>query len=131
MPVHPRFSATSIGELEGLVFGLAAQSYAQMRDAKLGVGGRPLPPLYGGSIRYKREPIRRENWQGAQETAELGYGDCEDLAAYRVAELRAKGIKAFPVVSQVSPTLRHVTIRYLDPKTNQWVPEDPSKRLGM
>lgn len=131
MPVHPRFSATSIGELEGLVYGLAAQSYAQMRDANAGVMGRPLPALYGGTIRYKREPVRRENWQSAGETADLGYGDCEDLSAYRVAELRMRGIKAFPVVSQVSPTLRHVTIRYLDPKTNEWKTEDPSKRLGM
>lgn len=126
MPVHPRFSATSVAELEGLVFGLAAQDYAQMKENR----GR-IPPLYGGSIRYQREPLRRENWQSALETAELGYGDCEDLSAYRVAELRAQGITAFPIVAHVSPTLRHVMVRYLDPKSQQWVTEDPSKKLGM
>lgn len=126
MPVHPRFKAESIGELEGLVFGLAAQSYAQMVENR-----GAIPKLYSGKIRYKREPIRRENWQSAAETAELGYGDCEDLSAYRVAELRAKGITAFPIVVQVSPTLRHVKVRYLDPKTKEWVTEDPSAKLGM
>ena len=126
MPVHPRFSAVSNAELEGLVLGLGAQSYAQMAEKR-----GDIPPLYGGKIRYKREPLRRENWQSARETASRGYGDCEDLSAYRVAELRARGITAFPVVEQVSPTLRHVKIRYLDPRTNQWVFEDPSARLGM
>lgn len=126
MAVHPRFSATSIGELEGLVFGLAAQDYAQMQENR----GR-IPPLYGGTIRYKREPLRRENWQSALETAGLGFGDCEDLSAYRVAELRAQGITAFPLVKQINANLRHVLVRYLDPKTQQWVTEDPSKKLGM
>ena len=128
MPVHPRFSAVTNDELEGLVFGLAAQSYAQMRDPE--TRGQ-IPALYSGKIRYEREPIRRENWQAALETAVRGYGDCEDLSAYRVAELRAKGILAFPVVKQVSPTLRHVMVRYLDPRTQQWVSEDPSRKLGM
>jgi hypothetical protein len=128
MPVHPRFSAQTIGELEGLVFGLAAQDYAQMADPEL---RGSIAPLYSGRIRYKREPLRRENWQSAVETTELGYGDCEDLAAYRVAELRSRGILAFPVVKQINPTLRHVILRYLDPVTKQWVFEDPSAKLGM
>ncbi len=126
MPVHPRFTAESTDELEGLVMGLAAQSYAQMREKR-----GDIPALYSGRIRYKREQLRRENWQSARQTAGLGYGDCEDLCAYRVAELRGKGITAFPVVVQVSPTLRHVKVRYLDPKTNEWVFEDPSEKLGM
>lgn len=128
MPVYPRFEVESIGEIEGAVFGLAAQSYAQMMDpTKRG----QIVPLYSGKIRYEREPLRRENWQSAYTTAVRGKGDCEDLSAYRVAELRAKGILAFPVVRQVNPTLRHVTVRWLNPKTNAWVNEDPSKRLGM
>jgi hypothetical protein len=128
LPVYPRFEAESIGEIEGAVFGLAAQSYAQMMDpSKRG----KIVPLYSGKIRYEREPLRRENWQSAYTTAVLGKGDCEDLAAYRVAELRAKGVLAFPVVTQINPSLRHVTVRYLDPKTKAWVSEDPSKRLGM
>jgi hypothetical protein len=128
MAVHPRFSATSIDELEGLVYGLAAQSYAQMRNPE--TRGR-IPPLYGGSIVYRREPIRRENWQAALETAERGYGDCEDLSAYRVAEYRIKGIKALPMVKKINATLRHVVLRWRDPKTGVWHEEDPSKRLGM
>lgn len=108
------------------MFGLAAQSYAQIAEKR-----GDIPPLYSGKIRYKREPLRRENWQAARETAQRGYGDCEDLSAYRVAELRSQGITAFPIVVQVNPTLRHVKVRYLDPRSQQWVTEDPSERLGM
>lgn len=128
MPIYPRFEVESIGEIEGAVFGLAAQSYAQMTDPQK--RGK-IVPLYSGAIRYEREPLRRENWQSAYTTATRGKGDCEDLAAYRVAELRAKGILAFPVVRQINPSLRHVTVRYLDPRTKAWVHEDPSKKLGM
>ena len=70
MPVRPRFAAESNAELEGLVMGLAAQSYAQMVEKR-----GDIPRLYGGTIRYKREPLRRENWQAARETAGRGYGD--------------------------------------------------------
>lgn len=128
MPVHPRFSATTPDELEGLVLGLAAQSYAQMRDPE---NRGKIPPLYGGKIRYQREPLRRENWQSALETAELGYGDCEDLSAYLVAQYRMQGVKALPVVVKISPTLRHVKVRVWDPQANAWRLEDPSARLGM
>jgi hypothetical protein len=126
--VRPRFAANTNAELEGLVFGLGAQSFAQMADPAT---RKLIPALYSGRIVYKREPQRREEWQSALETAFRGYGDCEDLVAYRVGELRAQGILAFPVVSSITPKLRHVTLRYLDPKTNSWVTEDPSKRLGM
>jgi hypothetical protein len=125
MPVHPRFSATSNAELEGLVFGLAAQSYAQMLERR-----GDIPDIYSGKIRYQREPLRRENWQAARETSVRGVGDCEDLSAYLVAQYRAKGVLAFPVVEQVSPTLRHVLVRVQQPD-GSWVMEDPSKRLGM
>lgn len=107
------------------MFGLAAQSYAQMLQKR-----GAIPDLYGGSIRYLREPLRRENWQSARETAVRGYGDCEDLSAYLVAQYRSKGILAFPVVKMVSPTLRHVLVRVQRPD-GSWVLEDPSKKLGM
>lgn len=127
MPVRPRFKAESIGDLEALVFGLAAQSYTQMMDPeKRG----QIPPLYGGKIRYKREPLRREDWQSALETAQLGYGDCEDLSAYRCAELRARGITAYPKVLMISPTLRHVVVTF-QAQDGSWQIEDPSKKLGM
>lgn len=128
MAVRPRLRATTIPELEALVFGLGAQSYAQMADP---ANRGKIPPLYSGKIVYRRELPRREDWQSALETAERGYGDCEDLVAYRLAELRAQGVKdAVPVITAVNPALRHVTLTYTD-AAGRVVHEDPSRRLGM
>lgn len=128
MAVRPRLRATTIPELEALVFGLGAQSYAQLADP---ANRGKIPPLYSGKIVYRRELPRREEWQSALETAERGYGDCEDLVAYRLAELRAQGVLAKPVITAVNPALRHVTLTYTDPQTRQLVHEDPSRLLGM
>lgn len=127
MSVRPRLRAETIPELEGLVFGLGAQSYAQMVDP--GNAGK-IPPLYSGRIRYKRELPRREEWQAALETAERGYGDCEDLVAYRLAELRLQGIQAVPKILAINPALRHVVLTYRD-RTGKLIEEDPSRVLGM
>lgn len=55
-----------------------------------------------------------------------GYGDCEDLAAARVAELRVKaGIKAVPWLKKKGK-IWHVLVRYPDGTL-----EDPSRKLGM
>lgn len=63
--------------------------------AALAAGGRPLPRLRETAIRYRREPRTpqgiRERWQTPAQTLALGYGDCEDLAAYRTVELRRTG----------------------------------------
>lgn len=125
--VRPRLRAKTIPELEGLVFGLGAQSFAQMVDPD---NRGKIPPLYGGSIRYKRELPRREEWQAALETAERGYGDCEDLVAYRLAELRMQGINALPKILAINPALRHVVLTYRD-GTGREITEDPSRKLGM
>lgn len=128
MAVRPRLRAVTIPELEALVFGLGGQSYAQMMDP---ANRGKIPPLYSGKIVYRREPPRREDWQSALETAERGYGDCEDLVAYRIAELRAQGIKdAVPKITAVNPALRHVTLEYTN-AAGERVREDPSRLLGM
>jgi hypothetical protein len=88
---------------------------------------RKLPPLYGGTIRYAREPRARERWQTASETAARGLGDCEDLAAYRVAELHAQGERAATIhVRTINPELMHIVVR----RANGMI-EDPSAQLGM
>lgn len=53
--------------------------------------GVPTPRLYGSGIVYRREPAGEEWWESAADA--LGVvssrsGDCEDLSAYRAAELR-------------------------------------------
>lgn len=106
--------------IEGLVTGIALVSLDQMRSGR-------IPPLYGGGIQYRREPARRERWQTAAETAARRQGDCEDLVAYRVAELWHAGERAARVhVRREGPTLFHVLVRRADGSI-----EDPSSKLGM
>jgi hypothetical protein len=121
--VHATMRAHTNRELECLVFGLALASLAQMRASATRAR---IPSLYSGKIRYCREPRGSERWQTALETSELGCGDCEDLVAFRCAELMAQGIKARPKVLTINPTLRHVVVRWPDGRI-----EDPSKKLGM
>lgn len=86
----------------------------------------PQRPLYRAGVRYRREEMGAEIWQLPSETAKLGYGDCEDLAAWRVAELRLQGEPARIVIRQVKPRLWHVLVK----RGNGQI-EDPSRKLGM
>lgn len=106
-------------QIRAAVTGLALVSLAQME-------AMPFPPLYTSGIRYQREPEGRENWQTASESLARGFGDCEDLAAYRAAELWAAGEPAAIDIKRVNAELIHIRVRRSDGTI-----EDPSKLLGM
>lgn len=89
------------------------------------ISGGAIPQLYQSRARYRRER-GREEWRDAAEVARSGYGDCEDLAAYRVGELLAEGEAARAHVYRAAPGLWHVVVR----RANGSI-EDPSARLGM
>ena len=59
---------------------------------------------------YQREPARREHWQSAETTFELGHGDCEDLAIWLCADARLAGMNARVVVKRVRPGLSHTLV---------------------
>ena len=125
MPVHVRIAlGTTPAQVRAAVLGLAGVSLVQMQEHA--ARGQRLPALYGGTIRYEREPADQERWQTAEETASRGYGDCEDLAAYRVAELQAQGVPATIKIRVVRPDLWHVLVEHPNGQL-----EDPSARLGM
>ena len=52
------------------------------------------PRLYESGVRYEEEPGTQDDWNDIPETLSLGVGDCEDLAAWRIAELRVSGEQA-------------------------------------
>ena len=89
------------------------------------------PRLYRAGVRYQEEPD-----DGIEEFASIpaiyarGWGDCDDLAPARVAELREQGEKAtIRVQWRASPNghkLYHVLVRRGDGSI-----EDPSAILGM
>lgn len=103
----------------------------------LGARGR-TPPLYEAGVRYRAEPYPRENWLTIPELYEQGFGDCEDLACARVAELNVQGIEARPTFrfrrlnERGEPdiggrfSLYHILVEHPDGSV-----EDPSALLGM
>jgi hypothetical protein len=90
----------SRGELARQAIEAAVETLARANVAYL--AKHPNTPSFARApIRYQRE-LRlegAERWQTIPEILKLGYGDCEDLAAWVIAEARIKGIKAKPFVS--------------------------------
>lgn len=91
------------------------------------------PPIYRSGVVYREElPGEEELWLDVPSILEQGHADCEDLACWRAAELRARfGI---PAVADVEP-------RAILPSGGVgwhaivWLPngqvEDPSRVMGM
>lgn len=76
---------------QGFLNGVVASNRVTLRDARQ--RGKPLPSLYQSGVEYDREP-----WAGLfEEFADIttvlnrGWGDCDDLCAWRVAELQEAG----------------------------------------
>ena len=91
------------------------------------------PPLYRAGVRYFREPFGYEQWITIPKIRRQGGADCEDLCAWRVAELRRKGVDARPAWThseRVGPrgSYRMYHIKVFVPGRGF---EDPSLRLGM
>lgn len=88
---------------------------------------KPLPKLYSTKTKYRPEPLGAlcEEWVDPYTTHKRGYGDCDDLVIWRLAEiLNEKGYKpsdgarnapAWPAIARVRGTGRyHVVIRHRD-----------------
>lgn len=108
---------------------LGLQSADELILRRAAARGRPLPPLYRSGVRYRRETPGTESWDTADRCMRRGWGDCEDLAAWRAAELRVSGGDPGAHVTIV-PTSHarqwHAVVRRGDGRL-----EDPSRRLGM
>jgi hypothetical protein len=96
--------------------------------AELELAGGGFPPVYQSGVRYRREPRGSERWQTPSQTLQRGEGDCEDLAAWRAAELRVSGEDpaARAVVVRSGPRTWHAVVARGDGSF-----EDPSAALGM
>lgn len=116
---HAKFAA-----LTHLLEALVAVNVVWLRE-------HPSAPwLYQSGVRYKDEPPGQDDWQDIPETLARGNGDCEDLACWRLAELRTRTSE---------DVLPHVTRTILGPRTVYHIAvrrrtggiEDPSRVLGM
>jgi hypothetical protein len=106
--------------LEALVLGLSAVNAVLLRRHP------HIPSLYDTRVVYRREPARSEDWWNVLEVLEHGFGDCEDLVAWRVGECLRDGIKARPAIYRSSARQLHVVVLHDDGSV-----EDPSAVLGM
>jgi len=112
-------------EIEAALQGLTALAVVQLAAAIR--SGRPLPRLYASGVRYQREPLGVEEWRSPREVLAHGNGDCEDLAAYRAAEIQVYDrVPARAVCYSPRPLLIHCVVRWPDGRI-----EDPSRKLGM
>lgn len=131
-PRHAEFSRQA---LTAGVIGLMLQDVVWLRFYP------QTPRLYEAGVIYKPEKRRvdvggnvleyGEEWQTIPYVIHRGHGDCEDLGAWRAAELRVKdGINATPMIRvrrlPSGPWRAHVVVRYPDGRI-----EDPSVKLGM
>lgn len=87
------------------------------------------PPLYQTRVVYRPEK-GTERWRDIPTVLKAGYGDCEDLACWRCAELLAIGVKAAPYLKwrkeQGRFHIYHAVVKLPD-----GLIEDPSRSLGM
>jgi hypothetical protein len=129
----PRHILMSRAMLQGGVVGLMLQDIAWLRAFPR------TPLLYDAGVIYKPEKHtegkRRvieygEEWQTIPWVLYRGYGDCEDLGAWRAAELRQRGVHALPHIKiRRMPNgfwRAHVVVKLPDGHI-----EDPSAKLGM
>jgi len=108
---------------------LGLQSADEVILRRAAARGRPLPPLYRSGVRYRLEAPGTESWDTADRCLRRGWGDCEDLAAWRAAELRVSGgdPRAHVTIVPTSQARQwHAVVRRGDGRL-----EDPSRRLGM
>ncbi len=87
---------------------------------------RQYPPLYDAGVRYKIE--KKEAFRNVDEVYSHGWGDCDDLAGWRVAELHVTGEDpgAWADVYRTGPKRLHAIVARSDGRV-----EDPSLILGM
>lgn len=115
---------------------------ALVTDDQLYLRVHHVPPIYESGVRYMEEPVnqaklgggptyRVEEFAAIPAVIERGWGDCDDLAPWRCAELRENGEAAKVRIQwkknvASGQKLFHIVVRRADGRI-----EDPSLLLGM
>ena len=98
-----------------------------------------MPPLYESGVRYEEEPAGQpyEEFASIPVVLSRGWGDCDDVVSWRIAELRNQGehakvrLKWQPDFTR-GARLYHVMVRRAATGGDgRGLIEDPSLLLGM
>lgn len=126
------FASQATRALDFPRMGILLEALAQIDAIEL-VALPKIPPLYLAGVRYvgAGDDEADDSWDDVLTVLERGWGDCEDLAAWRIAELRVRhriaAAPAFVFTEDDRGTQRfHVLVRW----PNGFL-EDPSRALGM
>jgi len=94
----------------------------------MSIRAQAYPLLYESGVYYQAEEPGFERFLSIPSVIDQGYGDCEDLACWRIAELRHRGQYAVPylILTRTDDRLRyHIAV-----SLSNNVIEDPSDRLS-
>ena len=118
----------AVGRPLGLALRELVYCLAQTFAAYMKSGVCPsLPPLYKSGVVYRPEPNRGtgvEDFADPWTCLSRGWGDCDDLTIWRIAELIAAGEKMPPPQVRRAGIRMHVLVRRASGAL-----EDPSKIL--
>lgn len=92
-----------------------------------------VPPIYESGIRYEEEPAGQpyEDFAAVPVILARGWGDCDDLVSWRIAELRNSGENAKVRLKWAYDPIRGARMYHVLVRRSNGQVEDPSKRLGM
>lgn len=121
----PHLFSTSSNEVEDAAV-LCELVEALARIDQLYLRHHPrTPSIYKSGIVYGRT----QDWITIPACIDRGYADCKSVTAWRLAELRMRGLSARPVHRWVRRTDGAKDYHILVQHPDKW--EDPSKILGM
>lgn len=108
MPMQPTIGPLPVSEATELLDRLGdVNARWYRRRARSGL--KP-PRLLESHVRYAREQPRSDHWVPASVVYQRGYGDCEDLTAAYIGEMRAQGMRAWPVALRQGPKDWHYVV---------------------
>jgi len=118
------------GDVSEEVLNPALESVTRLNERLIGQGVVPTfhQALEKNGIEWRPEPPGAERFDHAAKVMSRGYGDCDDLAPWRVASMRATGEDpgAEAIVIPSGPNKWHAIVKRSDGKF-----EDPSREAGM
>lgn len=124
----------------GFLRGVVASNLVTMREARR--RGKPIPPLYESGVEYERERGPGEEFADVLTVLRRGWGDCDDLVAWRIAELLIEGHRAGARIywrGKKPPFKMHAQVRhaplckcsFCHGRYPEGRIEDPSRFLGL